>query len=417
MELNSNLDGGVKMYINRDISKIILDARKMAKVILVTGPRQVGKTTMLQKELGKSYDYVTLDDYDDLQMAKEDPKLFFKQNPLPVMIDEVQYAPEIFRTIKLEVDRKDEKGLIILTGSQAYHLMKHISESLAGRIMIFEMSGLSLRELYNIDFSAPFIPCDDYLNDRKQHIYQYDNLWNKIHRGSLPALQDEDIHWDWYYRDYIKTYIERDIRDLINVKDEMKFYQFLVSLAARAGQVIVCNDIANDVGVNLKTVQSWISILETSGIIHVVQPYFNNILKRAIKSPKLYFMDTGLLCYLVGWNTPKSAMSGAMSGNIFENFVVSEIIKSFINAGADTRNIFYYRDKDKKEIDLVIKNQNTLYPIEIKLESSPRKEWTKNLSVLDKITDMNIARGIVLCQCDKILYLNDKDIAVPIEYI
>lgn len=286
------------MYIKRSIVKTIRKAIIMSKVIYIYGPRNCGKKTMLLKEFGCSYSYVSLLDYKNLLLAKEDPKLFFKQNPLPVMIDEVQYAPEIFRTIKLEVDRKDEKGLIILTGSQAYHLMKHISESLAGRIMIFEMSGLSLRELYNIDFSAPFIPCDDYLNDRKQYISQYDNLWNKIHRGSLPALQDEDIHWDWYYRDYIKTYIERDIRDLINVKDEMKFYQFLVSLAARAGQVIVCNDIANDVGVNLKTVQSWISILETSGIIHVVQSYFNNILKRAIKSPKLYFMDTG---YYVIW--------------------------------------------------------------------------------------------------------------------
>lgn len=405
------------MYINREISKIISDARKMAKVILVTGPRQVGKTTMLQRELGDAYDYVTLDDYDDLQLAKEDPKLFFKQNPLPVMIDEVQYAPEIFRAIKLEVDRKDEKGLVILTGSQAYHLMKHISESLAGRIMIFEMSGLSLRELYHVSFPSPFIPSDDYLKDRKKSLVQYDNIWDKIQRGSLPALQDENMNWDWYYRDYVKTYIERDIRELINVKDEMKFYQFLVSLAARAGQVIVCNDIANDVGVNLKTIQNWISILETSGIIHIIQPYYNNILKRAIKSPKLYFMDTGLLCYLVGWNTPKSAMSGAMSGNIFENFVVSEIIKSFINVGADTRNIFYYRDKEKKEIDLVIKAQNTLYPIEIKMGATPRKDWTKNFCVLDKITDMKIVRGIVLCQCDKILYLNDNDIAVPIEYI
>lgn len=370
---------------------------------------------MLLKEF--DYSFISLLDYKKLLLAKEDPKLFFKQNPLPVMIDEVQYAPEIFRAIKLEVDRKDEKGLVILTGSQAYHLMKPISESLAGRIMIFEMSGLSLRELYHVSFLLPFIPSDDYLKDRKKSLVQYDNLWDKIQKGSLPALQDENMNWDWYYRDYVKTYIERDIRELINVKDEMKFYQFLVSLAARTGQVIVCNDIANDVGVNLKTIQNWISILKTSGIIHIIQPYYNNILKRAIKSPKLYFMDTGLLCYLVGWNTPKSAMSGAMSGNIFENFVVSEIIKSFINTGADTRNIYYYRDKEKKEIDLVIKAQNTLYPIEIKMGATPRKDWTKNFCVFDKITDMNIAQGIVLCQCDKILCLNDNDIAVPIEYI
>lgn len=399
------------MYINRDISKTISDARKMAKVILIYGPRYCGKKTMLLKEF--DYSFISLLDYKKLLLAKEDPKLFFKQNPLPVMIDEVQYAPEIFRAIKLEVDRKDEKGLVILTGSQAYHLMKHISESLAGRIMIFEMSDLSLRELYHVSFPLPFIPSDDYLKDRKKSLVQYDNLWDKIQKGSLPALQDENMNWDWYYRDYVKTYIERDIRELINVKDEMKFYQFLVSLAARAGQVIVCNDIANDVGVNLKTIQNWISILKTSGIIHIIQPYYNNILKRAIKSPKLYFMDTGLLCYLVGWNTPKSAMSG----NIFENFVVSEIIKSFINTGADTRNIYYYRDKEKKEIDLVIKAQNTLYPIEIKMGATPRKDWTKNFCVFDKITDMNIAQGIVLCQCDKILCLNDNDIAVPIEYI
>lgn len=403
------------MYLERAIMETIRKALKMSKVVFIYGPRYCGKKTTLLKEF--DYSYVSLLDYKKLLLVKEDPKLFFKQNPLPVMIDEVQYAPEIFRAIKLEVDRKDEKGLVILTGSQAYHLMKHISESLAGRIMIFEMSGLSLRELYHVSFPLPFIPSDDYLKDRKKSLVQYDNLWDKIQKGSLPALQDENMNWDWYYRDYVKTYIERDIRELINVKDEMKFYQFLVSLAARAGQVIVCNDIANDVGVNLKTIQNWISILETSGIIHIIQPYYNNILKRAIKSPKLYFMDTGLLCYLVGWNTPKSAMSGAMSGNIFENFVVSEIIKSFINTGADTRNIYYYRDKEKKEIDLVIKAQNTLYPIEIKMGATPRKDWTKNFCVLDKITDMNIAQGIVLCQCDKILCLNDNDIAVPIEYI
>lgn len=405
------------MYLERAIMETIRKAVAMSKVVFIYGPRYCGKKTMLIKEFEYNYSFISLLDYKKLLLAKEDPKLFFKQNPLPVMIDEVQYAPEIFRAIKLEVDRKDEKGLVILTGSQAYHLMKHISESLAGRIMIFEMLGLSLRELYHVSFLLPFIPSDDYLKDRKKSLVQYDNLWDKIQKGSLPALQDENINWDWYYRDYVKTYIERDIRELINVKDEMKFYQFLVSLAARAGQVIVCNDIANDVGVNLKTIQNWISILETSGIIHIIQPYYNNILKRAIKSPKLYFMDTGLLCYLVGWNTPKSAMSGAMSGNIFENFVVSEIIKSFINTGADTRNIYYYRDKEKKEIDLVIKAQNTLYPIEIKMGATPRKDWTKNFCVLDKITDVTIARAIVLSQCDKILYLNDNDIAVPIEYI
>lgn len=244
------------MHIKRAISDVITAASKMAKILLITGSRQVGKATLLRTEFQEQFSYITFDDIDQLLLAKEDPKLFFKQNPLPLIIDEVQYAPELFSTMKLVVDNVTEKGLLFLSGSQSYHLMKHVSEFLAGRIMIFELPGLSFREMYHIDFHNAFIPCAEYIRIRQKHIQQIHDVWSIIHRGSMPALQDPQIHWEWYYRDYVKTYIERDVRDLVNVKDETVFYKFLVSIAARSGQIIVYNDIANDIGISLKTVQS-----------------------------------------------------------------------------------------------------------------------------------------------------------------
>lgn len=405
------------MYIKRAMEAVIAQANTMAKVILITGPRQVGKTTMLQERYGSEYEYITLDNYSDLRLAKEDSQLFFKQYPFPIIIDEVQYAPELFRAIKLEVDKVKQKGLVYLTGSQAYHLMKNVSESLAGRVMIFELAGLSLRERFQITYNHAFIPSQSYLQERKADLKPYEAIWEIIHRGAMPELQDPTIRWDWYYRDYVKSYIERDVRDLITIKDETKFFQFLVSMAARSGQLMNYQDIASDIGVSLKTIQNWSSILEASGIIKVIQPYFNNALKRAIKTPKVYFMDTGLLCYLIGWNTPKSAMNGAMSGNIFETFVMSEIIKSFLNEGKDIRNLFYYRDKDKKEIDLIIKEDQILYPVEIKMGAQIRKDWIKNFHVLEKNTEIEVAPGIVICQCDQETYITEKYKAIPIEYI
>ncbi|MDD3396444.1 MAG: ATP-binding protein [Acidaminococcaceae bacterium] len=407
------------MYINRDIENCLRRGLKMFKVLLLTGPRQVGKTTLLCKILrdGLGYNYVTLDDLEALRLAKEEQKLFFDVHSLPVIIDEVQYAPEIFRYIKLLVDEQSDKGRVCLTGSQAYNLMNNVSESLAGRIGILEMSGLSAREIYGVNYSEPFMPEEDYARRRKQALVSYTDLWYTIHRGALPALQDKDMEWEWFYRDYVKTYIERDVRQLVNIKDENRFYQFIVALAARTGQLFVASDIATVVGVTIKTVQNWTSILEASGIIKIVRPYFSNVLKRTIKAPKIYFMDAGLVCYLVGWNTVASARNGAMAGNIFETFVVSEIVKSYINAGKDTRNIYYYRDRDQKEIDLLLKSGNKLYPVEIKMSGSPQNSWIKNFEVLQKEKDVQIMPGAVVCQCRELSLLAEKTLVLPVEYI
>lgn len=279
--------------------------------------------------------------------------------------------------IKLISDRKEKKGQFILTGSQTYELFSMATETL--------------------------IP--------------YENLWVRIHRGSMPEMLDPERDWEWFYRDYIRTYIERDIRKIVNVKDELKFRSFLVSLAARSGQMLVYGDIARDVGVDIKTIQHWTSVVAASGLIRIIHPYYNNALKRVIKTPKVYFMDTGLLCYIVGWKSSETAKNGAMSGSIFETFIVSEIVKSHLNAGKNPDDIFYYRDKDKKEIDLLLKDGNTLYPVEIKKGAAVETGWIKHFSVLDRIPDMTIGNGTVICQAEKAIPINERVTALPVEYL
>ncbi|MBO5608319.1 MAG: ATP-binding protein [Treponema sp.] len=282
-------------YIKRHIEEALRKMLSQFKVTLVTGPRQVGKTTLLKNEL-KDFEYVTLDDMTELEIARTDPAIFFKNHSLPLIIDEVQYAPELFRYIKLLVDKSDAKGQICLTGSQTYSLMQNVSESLAGRIGILELQGLSLRETHQIDFFKNFVPDEDYLAERSAFLVPYENIWNKIHQGSMPEMNGGMSDWDLFYRSYTKSYIERDVRNLMNVKDESVFYKFMVALAARTGCLFNAADIANSIGVSLKTIQSWISVLEASGIIFFLRPYENNILKRVVKTPKVYFNATLVLC-------------------------------------------------------------------------------------------------------------------------
>ena len=405
------------MYLHRSIEFILQKAIRQTKVILITGARQTGKTTVI-KNTFPEFNYITLDDENMLMLAKQDPSLFFKDQDFPLIIDEVQYAEELFRTIKLLVDRNTEKGQMILTGSQTHKLMEAASSMLVGRMSVLEMSPLSMREIFKVDFNLPFIPKKDYIKERKKHLNKYDDLWKKIHRGSMPELLDEERDWEWFYRDYVRTYLERDIRRVINLKDELKFRSFLVSLAARSGQIVVYEDIASDVGVDIKTVQNWLSIVETSGIVKLIHTYKKNIIKRMIKSPKLFFMDTGLMCYLVGWKTYEQAKNGAMSGSIFETFVVSEIIKSYLNAGRDIRDtIFYYRDKDKKEIDLLILEDGIIHPIEIKLSANVKKVMIKNFSVLKNNKEITLGEGAVVCLSENIVPISEDVEALPIDYL
>ncbi|MBQ1566807.1 MAG: ATP-binding protein [Erysipelotrichaceae bacterium] len=405
------------MYLHRSIESVLVKAINQTKVVLVTGARQTGKTTVIQNTFS-DYNYITLDDENMLILAKTDPPLFFKDQEYPLIIDEVQYAEELFRTIKLIVDRDPKRGQMILTGSQTHRLMEAASSMLAGRMSILEMSSLSMREFFKIEYNKPFMPTEGYIKERRKHLVKYDDLWKRIHRGSMPELLDEERDWEWFYRDYIRTYLERDIRKIINLKDELKFRSFLVSLAARSGQIIVYEDIASDVGVDIKTVQNWLSIVEASGIVKLIHTYKNNVIKRMIKSPKLYFMDTGLMCYLVGWKTYEQARNGAMSGSIFETFVVSEIIKSYCNAGKEIKDtLFYYRDKDKKEIDLLILEDSVIHPIEIKSAASVKKEMIKNFSVLRNNKEISAGRGAVICLSENIVPITEDVDALPIEYI
>ncbi len=405
------------MYINRHIASFINRMKKQFRVLLITGSRQVGKSTLLKEVLLPEYEYVTLDDFSELSLAQRDSSLFFKNHHLPVIIDEVQRCPELFLQIKLLADNEKEKGKIILTGSQSYKLLSKAADSLAGRVCIINMASLSLREKYNVDFNKEFLPTEEYISSRKTKIKKYENVWNHIWRGSMPELFDESIEWEPFYRSYIRTYLDRDVADLINAKNLVKFHNFMQCIAARVGELFNADSVARDVGVTSKTISEWTSILESSGVIRLLHPYKKNVSNRVVKTPKIYFMDTGLVCFLVGWSSPQVAMNGAMSGSLFENFVVSEIIKSYYNAGHETEKIYFYRDKDKKEIDLIIEKDNVLYPIEIKKSAQPSIEMAKNFSVLSKLSDVSAGPGCILCQCDKNLFLSENVISLPLEFI
>ena len=405
------------MYIKRHIEEKIIESLDMFKVILITGPRQVGKTTTLKMLFKDTYNYVTLDDITNLAIAKDDPKLFFMNHSLPLIIDEVQLAPSLFTEIKRIVDESEKYGQIILTGSQTFHLMDNVSETLAGRIGILEFSGLSVRELHNDQYNCPFVPNDDYLNFHREKD-DIDDIWEYIHRGSMPELyKKKNIDWQLYYASYVRTYIERDVRSLLDVKNLDIFSKFLVSIAARTGQLMNYSSIAKDIGVNIKTIQSWVKVLEASGIVILLKPFSNNALKRIIETPMLYFLDTGLVSYLLKWLTKDTLKNGAFSGQILETFVVSEIIKSYRNNGYLDLPIRFYRDKDMKEIDLIIQNNDMLYPVEIKKTASPKISMTKNFYLLHKAVGYKVGKEIILCLIDKKMYLKENVVAYPIKNI
>ena len=404
------------MYYQRHIEKKIIEAKDMFKVLLITGPRQVGKTTTLKHLFKDSYNYVTLDDVTELTIAKEDPKLFFMNHQLPLIIDEVQLAPSLFREIKRIVDNLEVYGQIILTGSQTFHLMAQITETLAGRIGILEFQGLSLREINEENFNMSFVPNEFFIKSVRKPMSE--DLWTIIHKGSMPELYNKpEIDWQLYYASYVRTYIERDVRSLLNVKNLDTFSKFIISVAARTGSILNYTNISNEMGVDIKTVQSWIKVLEASGIILLVKPFTNNALKRTIETPMLYFLDTGLVCYLLKWTTKETLQNGAMGGQILETFAVAEVIKSFKNIGINDIPIYFYRDKDMKEIDLIVVDQDKLYPIEIKKTMNPQKTMVKNFSVLKRALGFKVDKEIILCLVDRDTLLSENILAYPIKLI
>ena len=402
------------MYIEREIKQTIDAMLAQGKVVLVTGARQVGKTTVLKQHLGDAFDYVSMENPRDYLLAKEDAVLFFESHDLPIIIDEVQRVPELFSPVKWIVDQSEEKGRVVLTGFQTYHLMKGVSESLAGRIRILEMPSLSLRELAGDPLSPhPYIPKMQPAKSADASAPAGD-IWSIIHRGSMPQLQDPGIDWDSYYSDYVAAYLERDVRDLVNVKDEAKFYKFMVACAARTGQLLNASDIGNAVDADHKTVKSWLSVLQASSIIRIVEPFLPNVGKRLTKTPKVFFMDTGLVCHLTRWTTPEQLRCGAAAGHVFETFVVSEIFKSFMNAGKNLRDITFYRDAAKREIDLLVQDGRILHPVEVKMGATVGADAVRNFSCLEGLSGYEVGFGHVVCQTPE-PYLVTRDVqAIPV---
>lgn len=406
------------MYKKRAIEATINKTLNQFPVILLSGPRQVGKTTVLRQLLDEKYSYITMDDPVQRRALQDDPALFLKSHPERLLLDEIQYVPEAFSYLKMRVDEKQEMGQYALTGSQSFHMMKGVSDSLAGRVGILELQGLSLRERLNLPFNKPFIPTESYISERRNELVSYNSLWQTIHRGHMPRLAlNPEFDWEIFYSSYVRTYIERDVRQLSQVADENLFMRFMTSVAARSGELINYHSISKEVGVSNDTIKRWISILESSGVVYLLQPYANNHLKRAIKTPKLYFMDTGLLSYLTRWLTPETLSIGAMSGPVFETFIVSEIIKSFLNVGIIRPPLYFYRDRDQHEIDLVIEIGDAVYPIEIKQSAKPDAKMGRHFEVLKLSPDKKLQTGTILCQYNHLIWLRDDLIALPIQYI
>ena len=406
------------MYIARHIEKTIEKSFAAFPAVLITGPRQVGKSTLLINRF-KNIPNVTLDSPLQLLSLRQDPVEFFKLHGSPLIIDEVQRAPECFSVLKYMIDSDRRAGMYILTSSQKYALMKGVSESLAGRIGIIDMLGLSDREIYEDPFDRPFLPTSDYLLERRPKMApSIQNLWERIHRGSMPELySNENMDWEQYYAAYVDTYIERDVKQLGSVGDTLAFTQFMTALASRTGELLNAASLARDVGVDSKTVKRWLSILQASNIIYLLQPFSLNINKRIIKTPKVYFTDTGLVCYLCRWLTPQTLANGAMAGSIYETFIVSEILKSYYNAGKEP-DLYFFRNTDGQEVDLLFYRDGKLYPIEIKKTSSPNVKDAKHFGTLSTFfPSLEVSEGGIICNAEDLLPLGQNLKIIPFRFI
>lgn len=402
-------------YISRNLEKIVLEVTKEYAVLLVTGPRQVGKTTMLQKLMENTdRGYVSLDDLNERNLAKTDPELFLQLHKPPILIDEVQYAPELFTYIKIHVDKNHNPGDFWLTGSQVFKLMRGVQESLAGRVAVLSLTSLSQAEICDNQME-PFTIDLEELAVRSKQRKQADTreIFGRIFRGSMPAIvSGQNSNSQIFYSSYLTTYIERDVRELSDAIDSLKFLHFITAVAARCGQMLNIADIARDADINQKQAKDWLGILETLGIIFYLHPYSNNLLKRMIKTPKLYFYDTGLVCYLTKWSSAETLESGAMNGAILENYVVAEIMKTYLNSGKESF-LYYYRDKDAKEIDIVLEHDGVLNPIEIKKSSNPGSELIRVFDLLDK-SSIPRSKGAVICMKPELSAFDRDNYIVPV---
>ena len=417
-------------YIHRAIEDIVKESANNFKAVLVTGARQTGKSTLL-KHLYPEIKEISFDDPFAEEQAKNNPDMFMMLNEPPVFLDEIQYVPSLFRYIKMSCDKSNDKGLFFLSGSQPFKLMDMVSDSLAGRIAIIEMTPLSLREIMNDEFKTPFLPTLEYIQERNISVKKPDNIWKIIHRGGYPEIQDQNMDWNMYFSSYIKTYLERDVRELAAVQDLDAFRRFMVACAARTGQMLNYANIAEEVGKDANTIKNWVSILEASGIVYILEPFANSALKRVIKTPKMYFRDTGLVAYLTRWLTPDTLANGAMRGEIIETFVISEILKSYSNRGLNYKYfVSYYRGKDKirkkkngdivqeeAEIDFIIEENGILYPLEIKLNANVTADMTAAFRVLDDLPEKKRGMGAVVCMCSMPGMLRENVLQIPCWYV
>ena len=399
----------------REATAIIERISRTFKVLLVTGPRQVGKTTLLLSIKPDNMEYITLDDEVLREQAKNDPKLFLEEHPAPLLIDEVQYAPNLFSYIKINVDKENKNGMYWLTGSQQFHLMKNVSESLAGRVGIINLNSLMYSEIVENNRKELFDPAK--LNEMKtMPKIDVNKLYEIIYKGGMPTLyMEKEMSRDIYFSSYVDTYISRDVRELTEIGNELSFRKFIISVASRTGEQLNYTALANDALISVPTAVRWMSILVTSGLVYLLEPYMNSELKRITHLPKIVFMDTGLSAYLSGYTSARELQLSSNSGHYLETFIVSEIIKAY-NARGITPNLYYYRDKEKNEIDLIFYKNNKLYPLEIKKTAIPKKEMIKNFSKLDK-TKKEIGTGGIICCYDILTKLDESNYIIPISNV
>lgn len=402
-------------YIKRDLESKFLSLSNEYSCLLLTGPRQIGKTTMLKHLSQPGREYVSLDDFEERSLAKTDPALFFQAHSVPMIIDEVQYAPELFTYIKIAVDNGAAPGSFWLTGSQTFKLMALAQESLAGRIAIIRMSALSQHEIYGKGDCAEFSVDLEALKARKSNGEPTDmnGIYRRIWNGSMPGLvsgkfSDRDV----FYSSYLQTYIERDVQEQVALTDTLQFSDFIRAAAARTGQMLNIHNIAQDVSVSDDTAKRWLSVLEKSGVIFYLRPYSNNLLKRTIKTPKLYFFDTGLVAYLTRYSSPEILSNGALNGALLENYVVLELLKTYHNNAKECL-LWYYRDKQNNEIDMVMESDGALHPLEVKRSVNPGNELIGTFSVLNKAS-VPVSTGAVLCMRPELSMINANHYIVPI---
>lgn len=406
------------MYIKRHLETTIEKLNSCFKVLLVTGPRQVGKTTLLRRLAAVDRTYVTMDDISVRSLAMTEPALFLQCYKPPLLIDEIQLAPKLLPYLKMYVDEQGQNGDFWLTGSQAFELMHGVSESLAGRIGIVNLLGLSHGEL--IDRPAgPFVPENEFLLSRVKEspLLPMSDLFDQIWQGSMPALNSaSEQDWNCYYSSYVQTFLQRDVKELAQVNDELQFYRFLCAAASYTGSMLNYAALAKEVEITPPTAKQWLKVLAAAGLVYFLEPFAHPNLKYAVKAPKLYFTDTGLAAYLLRWSSAATLEAGAMASNFFETWVVNEIYKSFINCG-QIPPLSYFRDFNTKEVELLIETDGCVYPLAIRKSAQPVKE-IKKFEILKPIAEgekaLRIGSGGVVCLANDLLPVDAKNWYIPV---